>query len=84
MLKRETISAVALDKYLTRELHKTAGFEMVRLSAGFRLRVPDKKGCNWSGNITHIHGIRAPSCEKIDAALAPIVKVARERFNMAE
>src|SRR5687768_8650975 len=46
------LAPVALDRYLTRQLHKTAGFNAVRLAAGYRLRAPDARGCNWSGDIT--------------------------------
>jgi hypothetical protein len=59
-------------------------FETVRVSAGYRLRAPDASGCNWSGQVVAIHGLRAPAREIIEAALRPIVKAARARFNLSE
>jgi hypothetical protein len=82
--KRKPLSAAALDQYLTEQLHKTAEFEDVRLAAGYRLRAPDAHGCNWSGNVTAIHGMRVPPSARIAAALCPIVKDARARFNLSE
>jgi hypothetical protein len=78
------LSAVALDRYLTQQLHKTGGFKAVRLAAGYRLRAPDARGCNWSGDITVIHGTHAPLSGPIAAALRPIVKEARLRFNLID
>jgi hypothetical protein len=42
--RQEPLSAVALDRYLTDQLHKTAGFDAVHLEAGYRLRAPDAHG----------------------------------------
>jgi hypothetical protein len=81
---RRVVSAPKLDRYLTAELHKRIGFEMIRLAAGYRLRRADAEGCNWSGNVTAIHGLRSPSSERIAAALRPIVGAARARFNLSE
>jgi hypothetical protein len=82
--KQKPRSAAALDRYLTEQLHKTAGFEAVRLAAGYRLRAPDALGCNWSGDVTAIHGTRAPLSATLAAALCPLVKDARARFNLSE
>lgn len=81
---RTIISAVRLDRYLTARLRESGAFATVRLSAGYRLRVPDASGCNWSGHVVPIHGLRAPAREIIEAALRPIVKAARARFNLSE
>ncbi len=78
------LSAVALDRYLTEQLHKTAGFSAVRLAAGYRLRARDAHGCNWSGDITVLHGTRAPLSGTIATAVRPIVKEARLRFNLID
>lgn len=82
--KQKPLSAFALDRYLTHQLHKTAGFEGVRLVAGYRLRAPDAQGCNWSGDVTAIHGTGTPRSATIAAALCPIVRDARARFNLSE
>jgi hypothetical protein len=82
--KRVTISAARLDEYLTEQLHESAGFENVRLSAGYRLRTPDVDGCNWSGHVFPVHGTRGPTSEEIADAARPIVKAARARFNISE
>lgn len=82
--KRTSISAVRLDRHLTARLHQSGAFESVRLSAGYRLRVPDASGCNWSGRVVAMHGLRAPSQEIIEAALRPIVEAARAQFNLSE
>jgi hypothetical protein len=81
---RTLISAVRLDRYLTARLHQSGAFRTVRVSAGYRLRVPDASGCNWSGHVVPIHGLRAPASEIIEAALRPIVAAARARFNLSE
>jgi hypothetical protein len=82
--KRTTLSPTKLDQYLTGELHKTPGFEAVDLSAGYRLRGPDVDGCNWSGDVIPIRGMRAPAPERIADALRPIIRAARARFNLSE
>jgi hypothetical protein len=82
--KRRSIPAPELDRYLTGELHKLPGFESVSVYAGYRLRNPDSAGCNWSGEVVPLHGVRAPPAEAIAAALRPIVRSARERFNISE
>lgn len=82
--RRTVISAVRLDRHLTARLRHSGPFETVRVSAGYRLRVPDASGCNWSGDVVAIHGLRAPSREIIEAALRPIVEAARARFNLSE
>jgi hypothetical protein len=81
---REEISAEHLDEYLTRELQKVPGFEAVSVSAGYRLRSTDDEGCNWSGDVVPVHGVRAPLPEVIAQALQPIVKTAQARFNLSE
>jgi hypothetical protein len=82
--ERKTIPATKLDRYLTAQLHKRPGFERVDVSAGYRLRAPDAEGCNWSGQVVALHGVRAPAADLIAATLAPIVRSARERFNLSE
>ena len=82
--KRTVISAETLDRYLTDRLHEIPGFETVSVSAGYRLRAPDDHGCNWSGNVVPMHGLRAPLTDVIAAALLPIVRCARARFNLSE
>ena len=84
MRARKTISAAELDRYLTERLHRKIGFEMVRLSAGYRLRAPDADGCNWSGDVIPIDRTRGPPDEAIAAAVGPIVYAARARFNISE
>jgi hypothetical protein len=81
---RCVVPAARLDRYLTDELHKLPGFDMVTVYAGYRLRAPDDEGCNWSGAVIPVHGVRAPPREEIAAALRPIVRTARARFNMDE
>jgi len=82
--KRISVAAVDLDRYLNQRLHRVRGFENIRLSAGYRLSTPDSDGCNWSGDVTCMHGPRAPAREAIDAALRPIVADARARFNLGD
>jgi len=82
--KRAAISPEKLDCYLTDQLHKVPGFEAVDISAGYRLRAPDDEGCNWSGKVVALHGLRAPLAEDIAAALRPIVRAARAHFNLSE
>lgn len=82
--RREEIPASRLDRYLTQQLHRVPGFDAVDVSAGYRLSVPDARGCNWSGNVVLLHGLRAPRRELTAAALRPIVRAARARFNMSE
>lgn len=81
---RTTISPVRLDRHLTTQLRRSGAFDGVRLSAGYRLRAPDASGCNWSGHVVAIYGLRAPSQEIIEAALRPIIAAARARFNLSE
>jgi hypothetical protein len=81
---RCVVPAEKLDRYLTDELHKLPGFDAVSVYAGYRLRAPDDEGCNWSGEVVPVHGVRAPPAEQIEAALRPIVRTARARFNMGE
>jgi hypothetical protein len=81
---REEIPACQLDRYLTQRLHRVPGFDFVDVSAGYRLNVPDSRGCNWSGNVVLMHGLRAPHPDRMEAALRPIVRAARARFNMSE
>jgi hypothetical protein len=82
--KQKPVSPAALDQYLTEQLHKSAKFKDVRLVAGYRLRAPDAHGCNWSGDVTAIHDTCPPWSATISAALCPIVKDARTRFNLSE
>ena len=81
---REEIPASRLDQYLTRQLHRVPGFDAVDVSAGYRLSVPDAGGCNWSGNVVLLYDRCAPRPELTAAALRPIVRAARARFNMSE
>jgi hypothetical protein len=81
---REEIPASRLDRYLTQQLHRVPGFDAVDVSAAYRLSAPDARGCNWSGNVVLVHGSRAPLPEVVAAALRPIVRAARARFNMSE
>jgi hypothetical protein len=81
---RAIISAVRLDRHLTARLRQSGAFQTVRVWAGYRLRVPDASGCNWSGHVIATHGLRAPAAEIIEAALRPIVEAARARFNLSE
>jgi hypothetical protein len=82
--QREEVSAATLDCYLTEQLHRLPGFDAVEVSAGYRLTAPDARGCNWSGNVVLLRGSRAPRLDLITAALRPIVRKARARFNMSE
>jgi hypothetical protein len=82
--RRAAISAAKLDCYLTDQLHKVPGFEAVDIAAGYRLRAPDDEGCNWSGKVVALHGLRAPLADDIAKALRPIVRAARARFNLSE
>lgn len=81
---REEVPASRLDRYLTQQLHRVPGFEAVQVSAGYRLSLPDARGCNWSGKVVLLHGSRAPPRDVVAAALRPIVRTARARFNMSE
>lgn len=81
---REEIPASQLDHYLTRQLHRIPGFDAVDVSAGYRLSVPDTRGCNWSGNVVLLYRGCAPRPKLAAAALRPIVRAARARFNMSE
>ena len=60
------------------------GFETVSVSAGYRLRATDEDGCNWSGEVVPMYGIRAPLATDIAAVLRPIVRAAQTRFNLSE
>jgi hypothetical protein len=82
--KRMAVPAATLDDILTQELHRVPGFEAVGVSAGYRLSAPDAQGCNWSGRVVPMHGVRAPPAEAIAAALLPIVQLARARYNLSE
>jgi len=81
---RAIISAVRLDRYLTARLRQSGVSETVKVWAGYRLRVPDASGCNWSGHVVATHGPRATAGEIIEAALRPVVEAARARFNLSE
>jgi hypothetical protein len=81
---RVPITPGRLDHYLTRKLHEVPGFEMVSVSAGYRLRTTDENGCNWSGDVVPMYGIRAPLASLITVVLRPIVKAAQERFNLID
>jgi hypothetical protein len=81
---RAEIPAWELDRYLTRQLHKTPGFDSVSLSAGYRLRQTDEDGCNWSGAVVAMCGRATPEASTIAAALPPLVEAARARFNLKE
>ena len=70
----KTISAAELDRYLTEQLQRKTGFEMIRLSAGYRLRAPDADGCNWSGDVIPIDRTRGPPDEAMAAAVGPIAE----------
>jgi hypothetical protein len=82
--RRQFVSASELDAYLTAQLRRTGGFGTVRIAAGYRLQRDDANGCNWSGDVTVIQGMRSPASDVIAAALRPIVGVARARFNLSE
>ena len=82
--ERRIISAKRLDRYLTAQLQKLPGFAEVTVSAGYRLCEPDADGCNWSGEVVPVHGVRAPPAQEIVARLQPIVRAARARYNMSE
>jgi|KBSSwiStaDraftv2_1062776.scaffolds.fasta_scaffold6258782_1 hypothetical protein len=82
--RRVRIAPERLDRYLTRKLHELPGFEAVSVSAGYRLRATDENGCNWSGDVVPMYGIRAPLATDIAAALRPIVKAAQRRFNLSD
>lgn len=82
--ERSTVSARWLDEYLNGQLHRVPGLNGVTIYAGYRLSSPDADGCNWSGTVAPIADARAPSTDRIDAALTPIVKNARARFNLSE
>lgn len=82
--RRVAIPADTLDDILTTELHRLPGFEAVDVSAGYRLSAPDEEGCNWSGRVVPVHGVRAPPSDAIAAALTPIVRSARARYNLSE
>lgn len=81
---RTAIPAARLDRYLTEQLHRAPGFETVSVSAGYRLSAPDVDGCNWSGKVVPLRGPSAPAADVIAAALRPIIRRARARFNMSE
>lgn len=81
---RAEVPASQVDRYLTRQLHKRTGFGAVSLSVGYRLRAPDEEGCNWSGAVVPVCGAHAPEASIIAAALPPLVKAARARFNLKE
>jgi hypothetical protein len=61
-----------------------AGFAAVAISVGYRLRTLDEDGCNWSGAVVPVCGAHAPEASLIGAALPPLVKAARARFNLKE
>jgi hypothetical protein len=82
--ERIPITPGRLDRYLTRKLHEVPGFEAVSVSAGYRLRATDENGCNWSGDVVPMYGIRAPLASRITAVLRPIVRAAQARFNLSD
>ena len=81
---RALISPHRLDRYVTGELHKLPGFESISVSVGYRLRVADENGCNWSGDLVPRYGRGAPTAATVTAALRPIARAARARFNLSE
>jgi len=83
--KRTVISAVRLDRHLTERLRQCdPAFDTISLAAGYRLRATDASGCNWSGHVVPLHGLRGPPHETIEVAVRPIVEAARARFNLSE
>ena len=81
---RESVPPARLDRYLTRQLRKTPGFETVSVSAGYRLRAPDEDGCNWSGDVVPMYGAYFSHADIVCNRLRPIVKAAKARFNLSE
>ncbi len=81
---RAVVDASQVDRYLTIQLRKMPGFGTVSISVGYRLRAPDEEGCNWSGAVVPVCGRHAPEAGVIAAALPPIVRAARARFNLKE
>src|SRR5690349_1278360 len=79
---RALVSPQRLDRYVTRELHKLPGFESVSVSVGYRLRLADVNGCNWSGDLVPRYGRGAPTAAIVTAALRPIARATRARFNL--
>jgi hypothetical protein len=81
---RALVPAYRLDRYVTSELHKLPGFESVSVSVGYRLRATEEDGCNWSGDMIPRYGRGAPCAAVVTAALRPIARAARARFNLSE
>jgi hypothetical protein len=81
---RKCVAAAHLDRYLTRQLRKTPGFETVSVSVGYRLRAPDEDGCNWSGDVVPMFGTHPSHADIVSRSLRPIVKAAKARFNLSE
>lgn len=82
--ERALVTAHCLDCYVTNELRKLPGFESISVTVGYRLRAVDENGCNWSGNVVPRYGRGAPSAAIVTAALRPIARAARARFNLSE
>ncbi len=81
---RESVAAARVDRYLTRQLHKTPGFERVAVSVGYRLQVPDEDGCNWSGHVVPMYETHCSLADMVSERLRPFIKTARARFNLSE
>jgi hypothetical protein len=81
---RESVAAARVDRYLTRQLHRMAGFEKVAVSVGYRLRVPDRDGCNWSGHVVPMYETHCSLADTVSERLRPFIKTARARFNLSE
>lgn len=81
---RALVTADQLDRYVTGELHKLDGFDAVTVSVGYRLREVDDNGRNWTGDLVPCFGRGAPSVDTVAAALRPIARAARARYNLSE
>jgi hypothetical protein len=82
--EREPIAAARLDRYLTGQLQKMAGFEKVAVSVGYRLCAADKDGCNWSGHVVPMYDTHCSVADIVSERLRPFIKAAQARFNLSE
>lgn len=79
---RTSVPMDVLAEWLTSELRKFDGCDECEVTAVYRLREPDKEGCNWSMDGPPVRATGVPP-EILRPALADVVARAKERFNVS-
>jgi hypothetical protein len=83
MAQRTLVTLEELSAWITERIQAVEDCEGTTVTVQYRLKKPDKSGCNWSENVVFNVGPKA-SKQTVLTHVGKLVREAREKFNIKD